>query len=199
MDLTSEPPQKRRKISNDVCIICERPLDRGATYKTVVRNPTRDGILTFLRAAEQRKDDVFNCICPSMQDILDGHINIAFHVACRASYTSKQNITGGSSDSPLPSTSQSGDDTERTGRLRRSETSQFDIRKDCFICGRSQKRNEKLTSITTGTGSSTRQRVLNAAEARNDHQMRLRMLAYPDLFAYDAKYHRSCYGHYISE
>ena len=36
MDLTSEPPQKRRKISNDVCIICEQPLDRGATYKTVV-------------------------------------------------------------------------------------------------------------------------------------------------------------------
>ena len=41
--------------------------------------------------------------------------------------------------------------------------------------------------------------MLNAAEARNDHQLRLRMLAYPDLFAYDSKYHRSCYGHFISE
>lgn len=29
--------------------------------------------------------------------------------------------------------------------------------------------------------------------------MRLRMLSYPDLFAYDAKYLRFCYGHYISE
>ena len=27
----------------------------------------------------------------------------------------------------------------------------------------------------------------------------MRMLAYPDLFAMDAKYHRSCYSHYISE
>ena len=84
-------------------------------------------------------------------------------------------------------------------RLLRSNTSQFNIRTDCFICGQGNKRNEKLTPITAGTGYSTRQRVLDAAEQRQDHEMRLRMISHPDLFAYDGKYHRSCYGHYITE
>ena len=37
------------------------------------------------------------------------------------------------------------------------------------------------------------------AAARSDEETTLRMLAYPDLFAYDGKYHRSCYAGYISE
>lgn len=44
-----------------------------------------------------------------------------------------------------------------------------------------------VASITTDTGKSTRQRVLPAAAKLND------------LFAFDAKYHRSCYGHYIND
>ena len=41
--------------------------------------------------------------------------------------------------------------------------------------------------------------MLDAAIERNDHCMQIRMLAHTDLFAYDARYHRTCYAAYISE
>ena len=41
--------------------------------------------------------------------------------------------------------------------------------------------------------------MLSAAEKRQDEVVKMRMLAHSDLFAFDAKYHRSCYSHYISD
>jgi len=38
--------------------------------------------------------------------------------------------------------------------------------------------------------------MLRAAEDRQDHEMILIMMSYPDLFAYDAKYHKDCYNTY---
>ena len=81
----------------------------------------------------------------------------------------------------------------------RSHSSNFNIRTQCFVCGKGDKKSEKLTPITTGSGKSTRQRVLEAAAKRNDEEIHTRMLTHSDLFAFDAKYHRSCYGHYISD
>ena len=83
-------------------------------------------------------------------------------------------------------------------RLRRTETSTFNIRTDCFICGTSNTRKEKLTNVTTGTGASTRERIIAACLERQDDNIHMRMLSYPDLFAYDAKHHRSCYSSYVS-
>ena len=56
-----------------------------------------------------------------------------------------------------------------------------------------------MTAITTGTGKSTRDKVLHAASERLDEVVHLRLLSYTDLFAYDAKYHRCCLAHYISD
>ena len=84
-------------------------------------------------------------------------------------------------------------------RPRREDTQLFNIREHCFICGCPGSRSHELTQICTGTGSSTREKVLKAAEERHDEEVKLRMISYPDLFAYDAKYHRKCYAHYISE
>lgn len=84
-----------------------------------------------------------------------------------------------------------------TARLRSADS--FNIRQECFICGKLSRRGEKLTQITTGTGEGTRQKVLSAALFRDDPVMQMRMLAHPDLFAFDAKYHRSCYAAYISK
>ena len=55
-----------------------------------------------------------------------------------------------------------------------------------------------MTNVTTGTGASTRERILAACLERQDDTIHMRMLSYPDLFAYDAKYHRSCYSRYVS-
>ena len=53
--------------------------------------------------------------------------------------------------------------------------------------------------MSTGTGKATRSKVLAASEERLDEEVKLRMLSYPDLFAFDAKYHRNCCSHHISE
>ena len=53
-------------------------------------------------------------------------------------------------------------------------------------------------TVSTGTGATTRQKVLYAAIQRNDYEIQMRMLSNTDLFAMDAKYQRSCNLHYIS-
>ena len=56
----------------------------------------------------------------------------------------------------------------------------------------------KLTQISTGTGETTHSKVLlAAAKERMDEEIKMCMLCYPDLFAFDAKYHCTCYSHYI--
>ena len=41
--------------------------------------------------------------------------------------------------------------------------------------------------------------MLRAASDRLDEDVHLRILSCPDLFAYDAKYHKICLAHYISD
>ena len=68
-------------------------------------------------------------------------------------------------------------------RLRQTETSTFNIRTDCFICGTSNNRKEKLTNITTGTGALTHERIIAAALERWHDKIHMRMLSYSGLFA----------------
>lgn len=197
MDL--EPPvEKRRKIDTDHCIICFKPLK--TKKQDVVKNPTFDGLSAIFKSCELRKDNVYESIWPLRKDILSLDLKVSFHKSCRANYTSKSNISTfhpseHGEGNQQPSTSAG---TEYT-RISRSETAGFNIRNNCFICGKSNTYRNKLTPVSTGNGHSTRQKVLAAAIKRQDNNVHMRMLAYPDLFAYDAKYHRSCYSHYISE
>lgn len=75
----------------------------------------------------------------------------------------------------------------------------FHIRSDCFMYGKVFKKREKLTLIWTGSGQTTSDKVLRAARQRQDHTVINRMDLYKDLFAYDARYHRSCLARYISD
>ena len=61
------------------------------------------------------------------------------------------------------------------------------------------KRGERLIQITTGTGESTHEKVLAAAEERQEKVVHFRMLVHPDLLSFDAKYHRFCYSPYVSK
>ena len=83
-----------------------------------------------------------------------------------------------------------------TRPFNRYETAGFDIRSHCSICGETGSRHKALTQITTWTCRNTRDKVLEAAKKRQDHTIYLRMIAHPDLFAFDGKYHRLCYAHY---
>ena len=124
-----------------------------------------------------------------------------FHKNCGANYTSKRNLESvkRSQEILLSSEKKSQESTLASRRLSRASTSGFNIREQCFICGEREKKMNKLTQISTGTGETTRSKVLAAAEERMDKEIKMRMLCYPDLFAFDAKYHRACYSRYISD
>ena len=199
MDLSEQPPPKKRRTQDNLCILCKKRLNVGSDRRNVVLQPKREGLQTLLDASERRRDNVYDAIFPVREDILSGEIKIAFHKNCRASYTSQQNLNSVKNESPQPSTSTVSEEAPGSRRLSRAETSAFNIRRDCFVCGKVYKRGEKLTPITTGTGESTRQHMLSAAEERQDQDMRARMLFHTELFADDAKYHRKCYTHYISD
>ena len=197
MEVYEESPSKRRRKSSDNnCIICRHlgPLDADSH---LVTTPTLEGMKAVIHAAEIRQDDVHETLVEIKDNILDGTVVISYHKKCMAWYTSASNLKYVRN---VPTTSTSANvlaDSVPT-RLRRTETATFNIRTDCFLCGTSNTRKEKLTNVTTGTGASTRERILAACLERQDDTIHMRMLSYPDLFAYDAKYHRSCYSRYVS-
>ena len=85
--------------------------------------------------------------------------------------------------------------------ISKSDASLFDVRNQCFICAKNTKGGENLTQITSGTGDSTREKIVAAAEDRQDNAVHCRMLAHLNLFSFvvQVKYHRSCYSQYISK
>ena len=115
----------------------------------------------------------------------------------RGTYTSKSNLKYAEKKKAEDITDKEAEERSSCSdpvpvRLTRgqSTSSQFNIRSSCFVCGSSSVRKEKLTPVTSGTGESTRKKVLKAAEDTNNDVVFQRMVAHPDLFAYDAKYHR---------
>ncbi|CAG9764511.1 unnamed protein product [Ceutorhynchus assimilis] len=57
----------------------------------------------------------------------------------------------------------------------------------------------RLNQFVEGTGASTRNNILEAAKNRNDTEMISLLANYLDLFAYNCKYHKTCYSQYVSE
>lgn len=203
MDEEYQPPEK--KVREAKCIICLRPL----TSAPYTKEPTLQGLKTLLEKAEIRQDAVFSRLLPMKEEINSGKIigSISFHKGCRSTYTTSRNVAQATRRLVSGETNQAptaDDVTPSTSRGSRSDTAAFNSRTHCFICGhpgyiKVGSRMEKLTPISTGTGQSTHEKTLSAAIERHDETVRRRMLAYPDLFAYDAKYHRACYSAYISE
>lgn len=197
----SEPPENRtlNSFNTNNCIICAKPLTKCKPNDTVVRNPTEEGLRTILRTCDQRKDEVYDLLWPVHEDVENKRLKVSYHKLCRAAYTSKTNVAFHRNAPMASSASGTSSSSSHVQRTVRRDTSGFDIRQHCFICGSLYKRGDKLTQVVTGSGETTRSRVLAAATERLDDVVQLRMLAYTDLFAYDAKYHRTCYAHYISE
>ncbi len=151
----SKPPRKKNKSGR--CVICNKLHSEG---KAILHSTEQD-ISTLLDAAEMRQDEsIHKRLSQSHDVIMDGTVKIAFHKSSRASYTAKHNVHLGSrqkESDPLPSTTQNVNTDPP--RCLRADTPEFNIRTQCFICGSSYKRHEKLTPISTGTGSSTREHV----------------------------------------
>ena len=134
------PPQKKRKMQSTLCIICNDHLHVEAARDNIVLNPTDKGIHSLLTASEKRKDTVYDTIFPIREGILSGEIKIVFHKSCRATYTSKHNLNFVKNKSPEPSTSKGSDMAENSRILSQADTSAFDIKRDCFVCDKPNKR-----------------------------------------------------------
>ena len=136
-----------------------------------------------MKVSQERNGDVHKRISPHSDDILSFKIKVSYHQSCRARYSSTHNYTPTTSDQEPPQ------DPCQSKRLRLTRDTGFDIRSQCFICSQrfncSQKvtKREGLTPICTGTGESTRSKVLNAASERSHEIIHHRMLTHQDLFA----------------
>ena len=202
MDLQEDSAVKRKRVIDEsYCVICEKSLTKENSKNPVVRNPTKEGLQSILDAADIHKDKVYDLLWPVKDDILALKQKVLFHKNCRANYTSQRNLQSVKRNQEILSSSEKKrkESSLASRRLSRASTSDFNIREQCFICGEREKKTNKLTQITTDKGETTRSKVLAAAEDRMDEEIRMRMLCHPDLFAFDAKYHRNCYSHYISE
>ena len=121
-----------------------------------------------------------------------------YHRNCKGTHTSKLNLFFQAKQSERLIV---GPSETQPRKLGGEDTAGFNIRRHCSICGTSRKRcsnksRENLTHISPDTGQSTPEKVLDVAVSRHDDAIRWCMLFYPDLFAFDAKHHRSCYSHY---
>ena len=178
-------------------MICHIPLNADCPF---VITPMLEGLKAIIHAAEIRKDNVYEQLSEVKHDVLNQTVTIRYHTKCRAWYTSTSNLKCLQNRHGSSATGNTSSDMAEScpTRLRQTETSTFNIRTDCFICGTSNNRKEKLTNITTGTGALTHERIIAAVLERRHDKIHMRMLSYSGLFAYDAKYHRSWYSRYIS-
>lgn len=122
------------------CIICAKPVnDRD---KSVVQNPRIQGMLSIINSAEKRNDDCGRKILAKRNDILNGTIKVKYHVSCRQSYTSEQNMTAVTSKTKI---------TFKTKSQTRSTKDPFNIRTMCFICNKSgTRKKQNLIQVQTG-------------------------------------------------
>ena len=147
MEPPEEPPEKRKRTSlSEYCVFCETSLSKTQADNPVVQNHRVEGLKAILKAAELRKHGVYDRLFPVKDDILNGSTVIKFHQKCRANYTNKRNIqiakrnTATCADGVTEDGATCSGPTVGMSRLRRYDTSRFDIRSGCFICGKLSKR-----------------------------------------------------------
>ncbi|CAG9760430.1 unnamed protein product [Ceutorhynchus assimilis] len=180
------------------CILCGKSID-GLQDESVVHKPTKQGLQTICSAAEKRQDTFGIRILEKKYAILDGTLKVKFHKTCRKTYTSNMKFASATTSETDDLLNQA----TACSKTTRSHTGSFDIRSMCLICNKTgprkiKQKKEKLTSVQTGSGKNTFKKIIEAAKEKNDISMISKLCGFEDLFAYDAKYHKSCYTHSIS-
>lgn len=123
------------------CVICEKFVRDDD--KSVVQRPRIQGLLSLIASAEKRQDNRSREILSQKNKILSGDLKIKYHLDCRKSFTSSQNV-----HSILQSDNAAGP-SNYSGTRFKSQT--FDIRKMCLICNSSGTKKKKgMVSVQTG-------------------------------------------------
>ena len=121
------------------CLFCEQPLKEND--KSVTQNPRLKGLQTIITVAEKRKDICSQKILQQKGEILNGKLKVKFHLTCRQTFISSQNIGSQSNENEHAASS---------SRTRKHKDG-FNIRKMCLICNRNGKKGQqRLTSVQTG-------------------------------------------------
>lgn len=126
------------------CLICGETVDKDD--KLVIQNPRLQGLKTIISASEKRQDMCAQKILQYKESILNGKMKVKFHIGCRQSYTSVQNLRYASQI-----TEEFNNNNNASSSQARSNKPGFNIRTMCLICGKSGKKGKKpLISIQTG-------------------------------------------------
>lgn len=122
------------------CLFCGQAVQKND--KNVTQNPRLQRLKTIISAAEKRKDICAQRILQQKEDILGGKIKVKFHLICRQTFISSQNIVYVSHNR--------GDEKPSSSRTRHHKDG-FNIRKMCLICNKyGKKGQQRLTSVQTG-------------------------------------------------
>ena len=134
----------------------------------------------IMDAAKSRNDAVYYYLQPHADEIMQGELKVKFHTDCHSKYTSSTNIKYAISENK----DQTSSSEENTNYSRSVRDSDFNIRKDCFVCGNMNKYKKvkwvhtlvNLTPISTVTCDSARTKTLeaavNASSASTDSQLK---------------------------
>ena len=185
MDLIKPNVKRRKHFDVSLCVICNENLG-SPNDSNFVNNPTSEGLSSLIEACKIRADDVASFILSVQDDILSKKIKISYHKTCRATYTSKSNLRykGNLKQNVLSAKIFStGTQNERPTCFKLStccQTPTFDIGSECFICRKSDRKLGKLSNVSIGTGDASRNKVLIAAEARDDGLTHDCMVKHPD-------------------
>lgn len=122
------------------CLFCGQTLKEND--KLVTQNPRLQGLKTIICAAEKRQDICAEKILQQKENILSGKVKVKFHIACRQTYISLQNLKNVSQFSEIENASSSS---------LRCHKEKFNIRTMCLICNKLGKKGKKsLISVQTG-------------------------------------------------
>lgn len=198
----STPPSKRLKSSNEVdtCIVhCEGLKYGELALCSDIREP-QDRLSRLqdicMRRLNQKAGSVhrMEATCDLIPDVLQPHHG--YHQVCYKNFTMNLGrLADVHGEAPAASTSRS---------TRSSSSDHIIFAPDCIFCN-----SDKLKKVKAGGGSWTTEglsifdrggwgKILEMAEEKQDEKL-LRRIRGQDLFACEAKWHRSCRVAYMQD
>ena len=195
----SEPQPKKKKDdeAKRVCIVHCEGLHYG---EILLLSETKDsqGRIARLRDIKEKRllqpaysSYRMEAACAKIPDVLENHHG--YHTVCYQRFTANLNRLKPADEVPEATTS----------RPRRSSADKIIFNPDCIFCKSEKKKKIKKKGNWTTEGLCIFEKegwksVLETAERRSDEAL-LRRIRGHDLFAVEAKYHRSCRCAYLQD
>ncbi|KAG5877648.1 hypothetical protein JTB14_038324 [Gonioctena quinquepunctata] len=163
------------------CIFCSGPV---TLLEDLLRKTGPKGFGNIFSIAEVKKDFIAAGVLSIKDRILKDPQKYKFHGACRKSFIHKRGLDMQITDPNCP-----------------QETSKkFNIKTDCFICGKNKVSLEEkeFTRVTANSASKVKKKLKKAASDRGDDHILKRIETHSNLYTAKAKYHSYCFTNYLN-